>query len=504
MAVSPKTEPDDLRATGRWGGARPAWWEWTLAAVVCLGTFQALRAVFASRLLRLACQDHPNFASFYHVAWNFQDAGVFRQTVHAGYVDNWLWGGHYTLVFPAASALLGLHPTPGFFNAIQLAAVCSAVFAGLLLGRGECRHPAGGVMGIAAVALSPPLLAMALTDYQDLVFCIPAVLWATVFLRRRMLVPALIACGLVAACREECLALLPVLGLAVPTRPGRRVAWAAAALLAGGAVLGVEWWVGRDLAQMPAPITQIAPVALAAAPGMLTDAHWLQQCVHAYLHLLEPLGWLVLFAPIHLLGLAGLLALHLGDTFHAVDWYSNLLHHFAPAVALATAGAVLGFGWVGTRLLRLERWGPVLLWLLLAVCVAGGAWRVGAWRVYRGAAWHAPVTGAVGPDVVNHPAWELAAEIPPEAAVATSARLLLPVMSRPRVYDFYDSLQTKTDGRGLACVHYALVGEDDSELLQAVLDQPVQQLVRELDGCALYQLRPPAARLPTACSWGSP
>ncbi|MFH1466977.1 MAG: DUF2079 domain-containing protein [Pseudomonadota bacterium] len=482
--------------------ARPGCRELGLALLVAVALFQSLRAVAAGRLLRLACQDPANFDTFFQVAWNFQDSGVFRQTVHAGYADSWVWGGHLSLTFPLASLLLGLHPTPGFLQGLQLAAVSSAVVAGFLLGRAEARDAAGGVLGVLAVVGSPALLVVALADYQDLVLCIPAALWATVFIRRGWLVPSLLACAAMAACREECVLLVPLLAAAVPGPWRRRLLWALCGGLVAGTVLGVEIWLSLGVDRYPNPLAVVGPGSLQSLVGKLQLRGWMAQNLRTYWLLLEPLGLLLLLSPLHLLGVLSVLAVHAGDFFHASDWYSPLVHHFAPAVAMAIAGVVIG-GAVPLRwLLARGRWGRALAWGALAAVLAVSAWRVAGWHVFRGAAWHAPLTAQPSAAVVPHPAWELARDLPPEAAVVARTRLMMAIAARRWAYDFEDSLASKTGGLGLACVHFALVAEDDEPFQRAIRDVPDVRVLRRLEGFDLVSLRPLDRPLPGACHGG--
>ena len=467
--------------------------------VASVALFQTLRAVSSGRILQLACQDHANFHTFFQVAWNFQDSGIFRQTVHVGYADSWLWGGHYTLTFLLASKLLQLHPTPGFLNALQLAAVCSSIPAGLLLGRNEGRHATGGLLGILAVVGCPPLLVVTLADYQDLVFCIPALLWATVFVRKGWLWAALIACGSLAACREECLLLVPLVGLTVPRSWSQRLLWAGATTLAGAAVLGLEVWFAGDMARYHSPITVVGPGSMQSLPHMVQLPGWLSHSLPTYWRALEPLGVLLLLSPLHLLGVLGISAFHLGDFYHATDWDSTLVHHFAPLVALVCAGVVIGGGRVLRWVLGLGRLGPPLAWLLIGSVLAGSAWRVAGWRVFRGAAWHAPITGKPSASITPHPAWLLASNLPADASVVADTRLVLAIADRRWAYDFTDSLESKTGGLGMRCVNFAIAARDHEEFIQAVQRVPRHELVRELDGYALFSVVPLVQPLPRAC-----
>jgi len=471
---------------------------------VAFALFQTLRAVAAGRLLRLTCQDPANFDTFFQVAWNFQDSGAFRQTVHAGYADSWVWGGHLSLTFPLASLLLGLHPTPGFLQGMQLAAVSSAVVAGCLLGRAEARHPAGGALGVLAVVGSPALLVVALADYQDLALCIPAVLWATVFVRRGWLLPSLLACAAMAACREECALLVPLVAAAVPGPWRRRLRWALFGALAAGAVLGLEVVLSLGVEHYPNPLAVVGPGAFQSLAGRLQLRGWMDQNLRTWSLLLEPLGLLVLLSPPHLVGLLGVLSVHAGDFFHANDWYSPLVHHFAPAVAMATTGAVIAGAGLLRWLLARGRWGRALTWGALAALLAGSAWRVGGWHVFRGVDWQAPLTGRPSASIVPHPAWALAPDIPVEAAVVARTRLMMAVAARPWAYDFEDSLGEKTGGLGLACVHYALVAEDDGPFQRAVRDVPGSRVLRSVDGLQLVGLQPLDRPLPAECRRGRP
>ncbi len=324
---------------------------------------------------------------------------------------------------------------------------------------------------VLAYLLYPPLQAALLTEFHALPLATPLLLLAFLFSERQQWGRFILAALLVATVQEGMALLTAALGayalgrglwlrrqLAASQRTPTR--WPA---LAGALVLavGLAWFYLATFVIIPAHAAAAYGVnespyvarfgALGASFGdvartMLTKPGQVLRVVleparqHYLLRLLAPVGFLAIFGPeILLVGLPLLLAnLLSGFPFQ----YSGILHYSAPLAAFAVMAAIVG----SQRLRRLSRrvalslhhqrlwrvhrtYALLIIWLLLwslGSQIAWGYTPVG--RQFRNAR----------PTVSEHHRLlaRFSQQIPPDAALSTSATLHPHLSHRARLYEF--------------------------------------------------------------------
>ena len=405
--------------------------------------------------------------------------GRFFQTIHTGYDDAWTWSGHRAPTLLLAAGAYRLAPSAGGLSALMLlGALLGAVPAALVGRRAAGGAAAGLVAGGLAWLGAPAVMAVALQDYQDLVFALPALAfcwWAMGAGRPALALLGAVACVLP---REEVVPMGLVAALLVPPRRGGAL-WLWGGAVQAGVALGVAaGWTAVSTALWPLSSGHDMPLENAVS-GIFTgeraiflDGWEFRQGFYGLLAV--PFGALLLLGPEALLPALGLVLLHMTvPVGHGVDrsWTGHA-HHMAPAAAFAALAAATGAG----RLLRLfgraADWHPrapaalQALGLGLMVLVAGRAWRTWADdQNLRVALW--PTS-----PVWEHPAWALARGLPAGAVPITSMEASLVLSGFSRSYTYDSSLAARAPQQGLAAGTHLICDADSTDVLAWAMAMP--------------------------------
>ncbi len=419
---------------------------WSLPVAAMVLFFVSLSHEAARRILALQTVENYGFAVFNQLLWNFSQSGSFAQTIHRGYVDSWMWSGHKAALLPLVGYLYGLRPGPVWLAQIQIGAVALGALPAYALGRWILGGLCGGLLGLTFYFAYPPLYYMALSDYQDIVLAIPALMLALYWSRRKSVVgfglSALIAC----AAREEIALMVMLLGFGVSGGWRVRLKYGAIGFGVAAVYLATVYGVfHQEMHYESSAQTQLAAMLahLPALPPILYDK---AAAARFYAGFVLPVQWLALASPLTLLPAAGALAVHLfvnpGNGVDRVWAVQAHIHHLAPLVPLVVAGSLEAAGWVRSRIGRLGRVSRPLE-TLAAVLLVG-------WAV----AGTVPAWKALGLHVQTdletraypvHPAWKLARLVPAGSTVATDTFASLAISSRSNAYTYDESLAEKVN-----------------------------------------------------------
>ncbi len=450
---------------------RGALW-WLLPAVVAAGWGSALAWDMLARVRQLACVENYGMAVYQQLIASAALDGRYLQTIHTGYADHWMWSGHRSLWMLVVPHLYRLWPGAEMMVCLQAAIVALGCFPAFGLGWRSIggNHPVGGplggAMGLAIYALYPASFAVARADYQELSFGIAFTLFALHQCRRESVVGFVLAGTLLCSAREEWVAMLPLLGLSFPGSLRHRLRWTATGLGVAAAYAGLLWFLGRDFSGYDNQT--VGQGAGMMELGVKWSRDW-SDARNFYLGFFVPVQWLSLLAPLTLLPGLGAMFIHLtAPSAGGVDavWTGHI-HHMAPVVAFAVAGAIDGAGVVSRLLGRFPRLAGPGRALALAAFVGllatlGPVW-MGATRVRPRIF---PSFGVDNPPLA--PEWALVGRLPPGKTVATDRTGSLLVAGRRGAYTYDESMADKLKGKGLDAVDYVLVPTQDTGLAMKV------------------------------------
>lgn len=468
---------------------------WCLPLGTAWVLFCTLRAAAWERIQSLRVVESYGFAVYEQIIRNQALEGSFFQTIHRGYIDHWMWSGHRSVALYPVAELYALAPEPLTLATIQVACVALGTFPAYALGRTVLGGVSGGMVGVLLYAGFPPIWAMALQDYQDLVLGIPFALTA-VWAAQARRGGAFVVAGLLTACtREEWAMTLPLLGLTFAG--GWRVRLRGLALGVGCTLTfgALAWWLGRDAHGYETPAqTHGLAMLLHPPPIQRTWADY----GRFYAYFLYPANYVAALGPLVAAPGLAALALHLttpqGSGIDA-DWRGHI-HHMAPVATFLVAGGIVGFGRAfallfpppGQGRLRaaLAGRGATPRWalLLLLLGLGGAFWgHDGAWLRFWSLTPTADPRLAESPRL--RPEWALVAALPADAVVGVDQAGALFVSGFRRSFTYDESLPDKSR-RGLAELDYALVSREDPDVLREALalggavqaETPAYQLVR--------------------------
>ena len=360
----------------------------------------------------------------------------------------------------------------------------------------------GGFVYLAA----PPVMALALQDYQDLVFATPALVFAFWAMRARHPLWALVGAVIAVMPREECVPMALVVSLiAIPWSESpewtkwkgwvqwKRWAWNVAIT---ATVAGVySWW---SATYYPISDGHDMPLENAIA-GLNGERLFLDGWPYwdrFYVWVFVPLGLFALLSPLALMASLGLIVLHMTvpapdamSVSHGVDrsWNGHA-HHMAPIMGFLLVASVEGVCHI-LRILKhpgileriRDRWALSVLhhprihlaWLGLPIAVAMG---MVVYSVNMYANWADRSNMRVSwthlePEWV-HPAWTLMEQVP-EDAIPIVSRITSPVAAnRTIAYTADESLLNKAPMLGLAAGTWMLVDTRQSNMLRRAQRMP--------------------------------
>ena len=472
-----------------------------------------------SRIASLQTIESYAFAVQEQLLRNFADQGSFSQSIHTGYDNNWTWSGHRALTLPVVGWVYGLNPSPSWLSSILILSVMLGAFPAGALGYRYSQSSAGFIWGVFVYLISPAVMALSLQDYQDLVFAVPALVFAIWALGSRwwwMVIPATII-GI--APREECIPLAFLAAvLVVPAKKERPLdnpeldeewlLWREKVLLwlqgwnyrrwlfnivVMLGILGTYlWWVERHY-----PISSGHDMPLENALSTLVQGPvylegWLYR-YRFYLLLWVPFGGLALFAPL-LSAVAILLTLfHMSvPGGHGVDrFWGGHCHHMAPAAAFSVSAVVVGGARLGRWLTPItQEWShmsiseilrKVSLTLLFPTAFLWAFWWWGQWSDYYNV-----VVGwwPQKPEWV-HPAWTLVAKLPEGAVPVVSKHTALVASHFPRSYTFDESLYPKEPFRGLAAATHLIIDQNRTDMVDVAMRMAGAKVVATQDSFLL-------------------
>ncbi len=467
-----------------------------------------------ARISVLRTVEPYGFAVHEQLIRNRAETGHFHQTIHRGYDDAWTWSGHRAVTLVTSSWLYPFHPSAHWLARILIIGVLLGAIPAALLGRRAMGSGWGLAVGALLYLGSPAVMALALQDYQDLVFALPCLtfaLWA--FGSRRLWwTPIAAFVGLMP--REECVPLVVLAALIVvpPALAGRRwKRWllnvGTTALVAGAYTAYISWrhpvslmgeiGGGHDTPAVNASLTAVQAILGGELPGLEVDNGF-------YALMFAPLGALALRAPLTALPGVALILLHMTVPHgHGVDrTWGGHAHHMAPAMAFLVAAGAQGAGrllrdtstgrwrgrWAAARgwRPRLARLGPGI-----AATTAVITLLVGFWWYARWADWFNLVTAwRPQPPRIEHPAWTLARMLPDDAVPAVFLDASITVSNRERAYTYEESLLDKAPDLGLGAASHMIVDKRNSSALAWGLSMPRVEVLAEEGDYALLTWSP--------------
>jgi len=459
---------------------------WLIPAAAAWIWFCTIANRSAAQVMQLDNVESYALAVFTQIFWIWSEEGQWAQTIHFGYVDSWMWSGHRVGWLPIIGWLFGINPDPVWLCRMQIGLVSLGAFPAFGLGRLVIGRVWGGLAGLVLYLGYPPLAAIALQDYQDLILAMPLLLFAIWQSRRRRPIAFCIAVLAAAMVREELIPMVILIGLAVPGTIRQRASWMARAggvALAYGAVI---WWLGRDFSGYDNPMLSHTGDMVLLWPPVLTrtadDLH------NFYLAFLKPVHFLALLSPLTLLPALGGLFFHLTAPAHGgVDstWQGHI-HHMAPVVAFVVAASLDGLGLAVRTSVRLGRLRLVALVVGAGLGLASTAALAAPWMHFlhlQPSLWLTEPTSVA-------PEWALVADIPSDASVATDTRMSLVIAARRHAYTYDESLAEKRPGEGLDALDYILVRNRDKDWIDLILSSPGAARVGGTEDYTLYQLSP--------------
>ena len=422
------------------------------------------------------------FAAYQQIVHNLSLNGVFEQSIHKGYANAWAWSGHRSGTLYIASWFYRFNPSSLGLARFQILAILAGVLPAMGLGRQGVKHPIGWVLGAALYLGTPPVMAMALQDYQDLVLALPALVFLAWSLRAHWAwVP--IAALFALLPREETTPLVLVMALSLPPGGWRSPHWKRWALNLALCVAVTLGWVGATEAIAPAeeaayqmPLSD-AVGGLGGGGGVIFLDGW-SALESFYLDMAWPTGIWGLLNPVPMLVSGGLALFHMSiPAGHAVDrsWTGHS-HHIAPGLAFGVVASIGGAGWLMSKVAALRL--PALsrglgiaglfLFLFTTIILRFGAF----------AQEHSILTGRYSP-AWTHPAWGLAAQLPQDAIPIVPVALSLSVADHRTAYTLNGSLRNKAPEMGLAAGTHAIVDTREAQVLRRVQAMPGATLLAE-------------------------
>ncbi|MGI5844350.1 MAG: DUF2079 domain-containing protein [Candidatus Xenobium sp.] len=320
--------------------------------------FCSLSVAALERVQTLQVVEGYALAVFDQLAWNYSQTGHFRQTIHFGYADSWMWSGHRSPWFFVTSWLYGFAPGPLTLCRIQIGAVALGALPAFGLGWRAFGTPLGGVAATALYLGHPLLAVVALNDYQDVVLGIPFAVAAVHQAWRGSAGGYVLALLGMAAAREEWVVVGVFLGLMAPGEWRQRIPWVVRRLILALVYAGALWLAGRDYVGHDNPMFSHA----AGAHGGLQITRSWRDVTDFYLLFLLPMHLVAVLAPLALVPAAGALAVHLTAPLNAgVDCqWDQHIHHMAPVAVSVVLAAILALGFYYRQRARSHRFWAIM------------------------------------------------------------------------------------------------------------------------------------------------
>ena len=464
-------------------------WVWLhrlIPAVAAWVWFCTLANQSSVQVLGLNNVENYALAVFSQLFWGWSENGLWQQTIHFGYVDSWMWSGHRVGWLPFVGWLYGLNPDPVWLCRIQIGALALGTFPAYGLGRIVIHSRFGGLVGLILYLGFPPLSAIALQDYQDLVLSIPFLLGAIWQIKAKnrwgFLLFSLGAC----MCREEFIPMVLLITLIAEGTWRQKGRW----LGLGGVLVGLYgsliWWLGLDFAGYDNPMMSHSGDMLVQWPPVISRT--MDDVQNFYLTFLKPVHFLALLSPLSVLPAAGILFFHLTAPAHGgVDTtWDGHIHHMAPVIAFIVAASLISIGRLVRLTTRMGQARPYILGAAGCALLVVTGMLAKPWMNYLGLS-PAITLNAPSPDEIA-PEWALMADVPAGASVASDIHMSVVISNRRHAYTYDESLRDKRPGEGLNALDFILVRKLDRSWV-ATTQEAGGIPVGETPDYELYDLR---------------
>ena len=469
--------PVFVRRRLRWGRIAA----WGLLIVLVWVWWTTATSTANARIAALQTVEPYAFSVHEQLVRNFGIEGRFFQTIHKGYDDAWTWSGHRALTLIAAGWVYPFDASAFGLSRVLLLATLLGVLPAALLGRMAMRGaPAGLAIGALCYLASPTVMAVALQDYQDLAFAMPALVFCWWAMRSRWWWMAPVGTFVGMAPREECIPM--AVGIALISVPwgNRRPRWrrwlwnlVAAVVVAAVYVRWAETYFPVQTSGHDMPLENALRSLLGGQESAIFLDGW-EFIDDFYIWLAVPFGLLAFLAPEALLPVLMLVLLHMTvPVGHGVDRaWSGHSHHLAPAAGLMSIATTLG----AARLLRLipvsARRRHLLHFIAVGILAAVGL------RGFQSMATMQdfPLTASFESPAFVHPAWRLASRIPADAVPITSRELSPAISAWREAYTYDGSLASKASRKGLGAGSHIIFDSRNTEVAAWVEGIPETRL----------------------------
>lgn len=460
---------------------------WAVTCVAAWVWFCSMATASWDRVRTLKCVENYALAVYDQLIYNYATRGEWTQTIHFGYDDTWTWSGHHSVwIFPVAW-LYSLAPGPLMLPRIQIAAVALGALAAHALGRKCIGGPVGGVLGAAVYLAYPPLQAVALNDYQDLILGTPFAIAAFAANRYGNRVAYALAALACVCAREEWVVVMAMLPFSTPGSLKKK---ATEGLIGLGILLPYVIFLASHRVKSTGHDTpmfsQIQSMLVWPPPFTRSWAD-----VETFYRLfLSPTQILGLAAPLSFaMALPALFFHATADARGGVDTqWSGHIHHMAPIAAILCAATIEGIG----NLVRFARAGRV--WRAGAILVAASAlvwWNARAvWPLVQRLSLRTEWTVVHRESPPDAPEWALLTDnqVPTDDAVCTDVYGSILVSSRPRSYTYDESLRDKAMQEEIRACDWMLVRKSDSKWMGRAAEARASVKVAETKDYALFRL----------------
>lgn len=458
---------------------------WLVTAVAAWVWFCTLAARASDKVRTLRTIENYALAVHDQLIWNYAFTGEWKQTIHFGYDNTWTWSGHHSLWLFVVAQAYRFAPGPLTLCWIQIGLVALGAFAAHALGRVAIGGWLGGLVGTAVYLAYPPLQAVALNDYQDLILGTPWALAALAANRHGSRV-AFALCAIAAAfTREEWVVVVAMIPFTTPGGWRKKLREGAIGLgILAPYVIFLALHRVKSTGHDTPMFSQIASMLTWPPPFTRT---WVD--VENFYRVLFATTQLLAFAaPLTFLMAVPALLFHAtADARGGVDatWLGHI-HHMAPIAALLCGATIEGIG----ALWKLGRGRPVWMRGVGALLVAG----LVAWNsqclgpVIRANQLREAYTLAPRTTPPDAPEWALVAQAPADASICTDVVGSILVSSRERSYTYDESLRDKEPQRDLRACDWILVRKSHTDWWRRAKEARASEKVGETAEYVFYHL----------------
>ena len=418
----------------------------------------------------------------------YSQTGSFSQTIHKGYDDAWTWSGHRAITLPIVALIYGLHPSPVWLSIIMITAVTIGAVSAGGIGKHVLQNQWGWLLGIVIYLGCPATMALALQDYQDLIFALPALVFCAWMMTLKSWYWPLLGVCIGIMPREECVPMvIAVAATMIPLKQRWSPKWRT--WIRNITIASIIAFCYASWAEANHPIDSGHDMPLENALKSLGHNQiflegWLYK-TRFYALIWIPLGSLAFLSPIIAAPAIGVILLHMTvPEGHGVDRsWSGHCHHMAPAVAFAITGTTVG----AARLLRFLLNRNAGHWLATIVSCVAMTWMIFWWQNWS-EYYNLKISTWPQQPEWTHPAWKLARTLTPNDIPIVSKNTALVASHFSKSYTFDESLYQKEPRRGAAAGTHLIVSENRRDVLQWIGKIHGTNLLDEIDGFQLYEI----------------